>query len=271
MQNILDKVITLSVEYGPKFILAVLVLIIGFWIIKKVTKLFGKLMKSKSVDVSLQSFLQSLIGVILKVLLLISVFQMIGVETTSFVALIGAAGLAVGMALQGSLSNFAGGVLILLFKPYKVGDFIEAQGYAGEVKDIHIFTTKLKTPDLKIVIIPNSALSNGNIVNYSTSDTRRVDIAVGIDYNADIKKARTVILDQIEKHPLTDKTGGANAPLVAVSNLGDNSVNLTIRTFCKSEDYWKVYYELIENIKEALSEAQINIPFPQMDVHLKNA
>lgn len=265
--KILDEGIKLVVSYGPKLLLAIVVLFGGFWIIKKLTKLIAKLMEKRNVDISLRSFLQTIINVALKILLIISVLQMVGVETTSFVAMLGAAGLAIGMALQGSLSNFAGGVLILLFKPYKVGDLIEAQGFTGTVDDIQIFTTKLKTAQGRIIIIPNASLSNGNIVNHTVNGINRVDIIFNIDYNADIDLAKQVLLDVAKSAP-----GALSDPLPAcvVHSLGDSSVNIRQSTYCNPPDYWDVYFYNIEQGKKALDKAGVNIPFPQMDVFIKN-
>lgn len=267
VDKILDEGIKLVVSYGPKLLLAIFVLFAGFWIIKKVSKLIAKLMEKRNVDISLRSFLHSIINVALKILLIISVLQMVGVETTSFVAMLGAAGLAIGMALQGSLSNFAGGVLILLFKPYKVGDLIEAQGYTGTVDDIQIFTTKLKTAQGRIIIIPNAALSNGNIVNHTVNGINRVDIMFSIDYNADIDTAKQVLLDVAKsaKGALSDPE-----PVCVVYSLGDSSVNIRQSTYCNPPDYWDVYFYNIEQGKKALDKAGVNIPFPQMDVFIKN-
>ena len=265
--KILDEGIKLVVSYGPKLLLAIIFLFGGFWIIKKLTKLIAKLMEKRNVDVSLRSFLHSIINVALKILLIISVLQMVGVETTSFVAMLGAAGLAIGMALQGSLSNFAGGVLILLFKPYKVGDLIEAQGYTGTVDDIQIFTTKLKTAQGRIIIIPNAALSNGNIVNHTVNGINRVDIMFSIDYNADIDTAKQVLLDVAKsaKGALSDPE-----PVCVVYSLGDSSVNIRQSTYCNPPDYWDIYFYNMEQGKKALDKAGVNIPFPQMDVFIKN-
>jgi len=267
VDKILDEGIKLVVSYGPKLLLAIFVLFAGFWIIKKVTKLIAKLMEKRNVDISLRSFLHSIINVALKILLIISVLQMVGVETTSFVAMLGAAGLAIGMALQGSLSNFAGGVLILLFKPYKVGDLIEAQGYTGTVDDIQIFTTKLKTAQGRIIIIPNAALSNGNIVNHTVNGINRVDIMFSIDYNADIDTAKQVLLDVAKsaKGALSDPE-----PVCVVYSLGDSSVNIRQSTYCNPPDYWDIYFYNMEQGKKALDKAGVNIPFPQMDVFIKN-
>ena len=266
-EKILDEGIKLVVSYGPKLLLAIVFLFGGFWIIKKLTKLIAKLMEKRNVDVSLRSFLHSIINVALKILLIISVLQMVGVETTSFVAMLGAAGLAIGMALQGSLSNFAGGVLILLFKPYKVGDLIEAQGYTGTVDDIQIFTTKLKTAQGRIIIIPNAALSNGNIVNHTVNGINRVDIVFSIDYNADIDLAKQTLLDVAKNAP-----GALPDPpaVCVVYSLGDSSVNIRQSTYCNPPDYWDVYFYNMEQGKKALDKAGVNIPFPQMDVFIKN-
>ncbi len=266
-EKIWDEAVKLVVSYGPKLLLAIVVLFGGFWIIKKLTKLIAKLMEKRNVDISLRSFLHSIINVALKILLIISVLQMVGVETTSFVAMLGAAGLAIGMALQGSLSNFAGGVLILLFKPYKVGDLIEAQGYTGTVDDIQIFTTKLKTAQGRIIIIPNAALSNGNIVNHTVNGTNRVDIIFSIDYNADIDLAKQTLLDVAKNAP-----GALQDPpaVCVVYSLGDSSVNIRQSTYCNPPDYWDVYFYNMEQGKKALDKAGVNIPFPQMDVFIKN-
>ena len=266
VQTLWTKFIELSMSYGPKLILAIIVLIVGFWIIKKLLHLTELVMEKRNIEVSLRTFLKSLINIILKVLLLISVLQMVGVETTSFIAMLGAAGLAIGMALQGSLSNFAGGVLILLFKPYRVGDLIEAQGFTGVVEDIHIFTTKLTTAQGLTIIIPNSLLSNGNIVNHNILGRKRVDIVFGIDYGADIDTAKQVLTEVAVSAPgaLTAPT-----PSCVVSALGDNSVSIRQSTYCDPKDYWTVYYYNMEHGKKALDRAGVNIPFPQLEVKMK--
>jgi small conductance mechanosensitive channel len=253
------------ITYGPNLLFAVGTLIVGLWVIRMITKIFSRVMGKAKVDISLQRFLASLVGAILKVLLFISVIDMVGIKTTSFVAIVGAAGLAVGLALQGSLANFAGGVLILLFKPFKVGDFIEAQGYAGSVKAIRIFNTILKTGDNKNIFIPNGPLSGGSITNYSTETTRRVDMVFGIGYDDDIKKTKDVLYQLIkaDERILDDP-----APLVVVSELADSSVNFTVRVWCKSADYWGIYFDMHENVKLEFDKQGISIPFPQQDVHL---
>lgn len=264
-QEYLNLLKNLLLKYTPKFITAILVLIIGLWLIKRVTFFINKLMQKKGVDVSLQTFLGSLIAIALKVLLIITVLSQVGIETTSFIAALGATGLAIGLALQGSLSNFAGGALILFFKPFKVGDLIKAQGEIGEVKEIQILVTKLAIAGNKIAIIPNGPLANGNIINYNENGKLRVDINIGISYNADIKKARKVLMDVMYAHPdlLNDP-----APSVKVSELGDNAVNLLLRPWTVPDKYWPVFFGVLEDAKEALDKAGIGIPFPQRDVHI---
>lgn len=267
LQNYAQKLLDLAVQYGPTLILAIIVLILGLWIIKLFTKGINKAMERSNLEVSLRKFLSSLFGILLKVLLLISVASMIGIATTSFVAIIGAAGLAVGLALQGGLANFAGGVIILIFKPFKVGDFLEAQGYMGTVHEITIFTTILKTPDNKTVIIPNGALSNGSMVNFSTEPIRRVDMVFGIGYGDSIEKAKQVLnkLADSDERILKDP-----APQIVVGELGDNSVNFNVRVWCDSANYWGVYFDTHEKVKLTFDEAGISIPFPQRDVHMYN-
>jgi small conductance mechanosensitive channel len=225
----------------------------------------NRVFEKRNVDITLRPFLSNLINWVLKAMLFVSVAGMVGVETTSFVAIIGAAGLAVGLALQGTLANFAGGVLILLFKPYKVGDLIEAQGYFGEVKEIQIFITKIITPESKTVIIPNGVISNGSMMNYSEVGFLRVDLTIGISYDSDIKKAKDILMKVMEEDPKVLKDP---APLVAVSELADSSVNLAVRPHATPADYWDVYFGILEKGKIALDEAKITIPFPQRDVHL---
>ncbi len=260
-----DQAIALLIQYAPKVVLALVVLVVGLWVINRIASMLGKVMKKKDVDSSLIPFLRSLVGIGLKAMLLISVASMVGIETTSFVALIGAAGLAVGLALQGTLANFAGGVLILIFKPYRVGDLIEAQGHVGWVKEIQIFVTIITTPDTRTVIIPNGVISNGDITNNSTLGKMRVDLVMGISYESNIKHAREALMKVMNDHPKVLKDP---APFVGVVELGDSSVNLAVRPHCTAEDYWDVYFDVYEAGKEALDAANITIPFPQLDVHM---
>lgn len=255
----MNKGIDFATEFGPKVIGAILIYVIGSWVIKKLMNVFRKGMNSQDYDKSLQKFLLSLAKWALTIFLIITVISMLGVETTSFAALIAAAGLAIGLALQGSLSNFAGGVLLIIFKPYKIGDLIEAQGVLGSVKEIEIFTTKLITPQNKLAIVPNGAMANGNIINYTAEGKMRVDTTVGIDYSSDIKKAKEVLLEMLKANP---KVLQDPAPSINVEELADSSVNLAVRPFCKPEDYWDVYFATIEGTKEALDKAGVEIPYP---------
>ena len=265
-QEILDRMYTLIVRYGMKFILALVVLIVGLIVIKWITKAIIRLMKKGNVNPSLIPFLKTLTNIGLKAMLIISVMGMVGIEMTSFIAVLGAAGLAVGLALQGTLQNFAGGVMILLFKPYEVGHFIEAQGFMGTVKEIQIFTTVLSTPDNRKVIIPNSPLATGSITNFSAMPTRRIDFSFGIGYSDDIDKAKDILLKMAQKDDRVLKED--NPPEVMVEALGDSSVNLKLRTWVKSEDYWGLFFDITENVKKQFDGARISIPFPQRDVHL---
>lgn len=267
IQKWIDKGLDFIVDFGPKVIGAILIWIIGSWIIKKLIKGITKLMSVRNYDESLQKFLANLLGWILKIVLILAVLGTVGVETTSFAAIIAAAGLAVGLALQGSLANFAGGVLIMIFKPFKIGDLIEAQGVLGVVKEIEIFTTKLSTPENKEAIIPNGTLSNGNIINYTSQGKLRVDLNIGIGYGDDMKKAKDVVMKALIDNPKVLKDP---APTVAVSELGDNAVNLVVRPFANVDDYWDVYFSALEDSKNALDEAGISIPYPQRDVHIHN-
>ena len=255
----------LLVKHGPGIIYAVVTLIVGLWIAGGVAGILKKSMNRAKVDESLQPFLTSIIRVALKIVVVISAASMVGIETTSFVAIVGAAGLAVGLALQGSLSNFAGGVIILIFKPFKVDDVIEAQGHIGKVKEIQIFNTLLVTPDNRLIIIPNGALSNGNIKNLTAFDTLRVDMMFGISYSDDIGKAKEIIKNYLDNHPLVLKDP---EPAIIVASLGDNSVNLAARPWAKTEDYWTVLGETTEAIKLLFDEKGVSFPFPQRDVHL---
>ncbi|KAA1247503.1 mechanosensitive ion channel family protein [Aquimarina sp. RZ0] len=262
-----DKGLEFIVDFGPKVIGAILIWIIGSWIIKKLMKGVSKVMSVRNYDQSLQKFLTNLLGWVLKIMLILAVLGTVGVETTSFAAILAAAGLAIGLALQGSLGNFAGGVLIMIFKPFKIGDLIEAQGIIGVVKEIEIFTTKLSTPDNKEAIIPNGTLSNGNIINYTSQGTLRVDLTIGIGYGDDIKKAKDVIMKALTDNPKVLKDP---APTVAVSELGDNAINLVVRPFADVVNYWDVYFEALEDSKNALDAAGVSIPYPQRDVHIHN-
>ncbi len=251
--------------WAPNLLLVLVTLVVGLWIIKRIVKGFRRSAERTEMEPTLQRFLSSLIGVGLRVLLFITVAYMIGIEMTSFVAILGAAGLAVGLALQGSLANFAGGALILMFKPFKVGDFIDTGSHMGSVNEIQIFNTILKTPDNKTIIIPNGQLSNSSVTNFSTEENRRVDMTFGISYSDDIQKAKSVLKSLIDQD---DRIFADPAPVIVVSSLGDSSVNITTRAWCKSGDYWNIYFEMQEKVKETFDREQISIPFPQRDVHM---
>ena len=263
-----DLAVELLMSYAPRFVLAIVVLIIGLAVIKRVIRLVGSGLEHSNADATLAKFLSSLASVVLKALLLISVASMIGIETTSFIAILGAAGLAVGLALQGTLANFAGGALILLFRPYKVGDYVDAQGVSGTVAGIQIFSTVLKTPDNKVIIVPNGAISNGVITNFSTEATRRVDFVFGIGYEDDITKAKAIL----ERLVTQDGRALADpAHQIVVSELADSSVNISVRIWVNAEDYWGLYCELLEKVKLTFDEENISIPYPQRDVHMYQA
>lgn len=251
--------------YGMKIIGAVAIFIIGRWIAKIIKKIIERVMKKSKVDPTLINFTSNLVYIGLLAFVVIAVLGKLGVQTTSFIAVVGAAGLAVGLALQGSLSNFAAGFLLIVFRPFKVTDFIEGAGVAGTVEKIEIFTTQLKTPDNKTIIIPNSKLTEDNIVNWTLKGTRRVDMVFGIGYNDEIDKARQVIAEVLEadNRILQDP-----AVTIAVSELADSSVNFVVRPWVKSSDYWGVYFDTIEKVKKRFDEDKISIPFPQRDVHV---
>lgn len=268
LETLSTKAYELGIEYAPKLALAIVTLLIGLWIINMICKVIRLSMEHSKVDPTLIPFMTSLASWILKVLLFISVASMIGIATTSFVAVLGAAGLAIGLALQGSLANFAGGVLIMVFKPYKVGDLIESQGHLGVVKEVQIFNTILIAPQSKQVIIPNGATSNGSIVNYTVEGKIRVDLTIGVSYSADIDKTKKVLMDVLLAN---DKVMQDPAPFVGVLEMGDSSVNFAVRPHCEPKDYWDVFFSVNEELKKALDKNAISIPFPQRDIHLIQA
>jgi len=261
----INKGIDFVVVFGPKILGSILVYIVGSWVLKKVLKGAEHLMRKSKYEPTLQRFLLNLTGWAFKAILLIVVISILGIDVTAFAAVIAAAGLAIGLSLQGSLGNFAGGVLIMVFKPYKLNDLIEAQGVIGHVKEIDIFTTKLVTPENKQVIIPNGALANGNITNYTVEGKIRVDTVVGVGYGEDIKEAKKVLLEVLTKNPKVLKEP---EPSVNVLELADSSVNFAVRPYCKPEDYWDVYFATYEGSKLALDQANIEIPYPhRVEIH----
>lgn len=268
MEKIADFGLALLRDYGPQFLLAVAVLIIGFWVVKVLTKGSYKMMEKRNMDEALRKFLRTVINVTLKVALIISVLGMVGIEMTSFIALLGAAGLAIGMALSGTLQNFAGGVMILLLKPFRLGDYIQSQGYGGTVKEIGIFYTFMNTPDNKRVILPNAPVSTNAVVNFSAEETRRLDLVFGISYNDDIDKAKAILKQLIDNETrfLHDPE-----PIIGLDALADSSVNIIVKVWLKGADYFDVMYAFTEEVKKAFDKEGISIPFPQRDVHLLQA
>tara|TARA_B110000967_G_C18819965_1_gene528166 strand:- start:412 stop:1236 length:825 start_codon:yes stop_codon:yes gene_type:complete len=265
MEENLGFIQELVVLYGVKILMALVIFIVGKWIVKKLSNVVKKLMQKNEVDPAIRNFAGSIIYYTLLVFVCIAALGQLGIQTASFVAIVGAAGLAVGLALQGSLSNFAAGVLLLIFRPFKVGDFVEIAGSSGVIQSIQIFTTELNTPDNKKVIVPNGGVISGNIVNYSANDTRRVDLVFGIGYSDDIDSAKKVIegILQADKRVLEIPEA-----TVAVVELADSSVNFVCRPWVKTADYWGVYFDLTEAVKKAFDNNGISIPFPQQDVHM---
>ncbi|MGV6861711.1 MAG: mechanosensitive ion channel family protein [Putridiphycobacter sp.] len=255
-----------GIEWGTKIIIAVAILIIGMMIVKRISKIANKILMKRDFDESLRTFLISMISISLRILVVLTALGQLGLEMTSFIALIGAAGLAIGMAFSGTLGNFAGGVMILIFKPYKVGDYIKAQGEEGIVKEIQIFNTILLTLDNKTIIIPNGAVANGNMTNFTFQEKRRVDFTVGIAYGDDYDKAKAVLENFIKED---SKILQDEANFIGLGALADSSVNITLRVWCKTADYWDVYFKMNERIYKEFGQEGLNIPFPQLDVHIQ--
>ena len=265
VQQLIEKGYELGTTFGVKILAALAVFIIGRWIVKYLRRLILRVMERREVDPTLSKFLINLTYAVLLTFVVLSALGMLGIQTTSFIAVLGAAGLAVGLALQGSLSNFAAGVLLIIFRPFKVGDFIEGAGVAGVVEEIQIFTTQMVTPDNKTIIIPNAQITSGNIINYSTKGTRRADMVFGIGYQDDIDKARGIISEVLSQ----DERVLKDPPVqIAVSELADSSVNFVARPWVKAEDYWNVVFDATENIKKRFDAEGVSIPFPQRDVHV---
>jgi len=255
----------LLIDYAIKFVVAILIIVLGKLVAKLIAKAVSKVMAHRKVDDAVISFIASMVYGIAFFVAIIAAISHLGFNTSSLVAIVGAAGLAVGLALQGSLSNFASGVLLIVFKPFKAGDFVEAAGVAGIVEEILIFSTKLRTGDNKTVIIPNGSITGGTITNYSTKPTRRIDLIIGVGYDADLAKTKAVLNKVTSEHELVLKDPETT---IGVSELADNSVNFVVRPWVKSENYWPVYFELLETIKVELDKAGIEIPFPQLSVHV---
>lgn len=264
-QTVLVYAKKIATEYGPNILLSLTVLILGRMVARILRKISVRVMKKSNTEASIQSFVSSLVYITSMVFVVIASLNILGMPTASFVAVVGAAGLAIGLAFQGALSNFAAGFLIIIFKPYKIGDFIEGGGESGDVKAIQLFTTTLTTTDNKTVIIPNSQMTNGNITNYSTEEKRRIDLVVGIGYDDDIDHAKK-ILTQITKQ--NSSVLKEPETVIAVVELADSSVNFVVRPWVKTADYWSTYFKLQETIKKELDKEGISIPYPQRDVHI---
>ena len=261
----MENLFILTLPIIKSIALALVTLVVGLAIIKRFSKFLENRVKKSHIDNTLKPFISSVVSTILKVLLGISVVKILGIDTTSFVAVLASAGLAIGLAFQGTLSNFAGGVLLLTLRPFRVGDFIEANGYTGTVESIQVLYTNIITVDNKVVFVPNGSLSNASIINYSVKDTRRVDLKFGVGYDTDTNRVQEVLKEIVAEHALVLKDP---EPFVRMSEHGDSAIVFTVRVWVKSSDYWTVHFDLIENVKNRFFEENISIPFPQMDVHL---
>ncbi|MAS41359.1 MAG: mechanosensitive ion channel protein [Porticoccaceae bacterium] len=268
MSDLVDRFATLAMIYGAKIVSALIIFLVGKWLARKLSQLLLGVMEKRDLDPALRHFSSSLVYYGLLALVVISALGQLGIQTASLAAVIAAAGLAIGLAMQGSLSNFAAGFLLLVFRPFRIGDYVELAGTAGTVEKILIFTTELKSLDNKKVIIPNSAITSATIVNYSANPTRRLDLVIGISYDDDIDRARDAIRAVLDAD---DRVLADPAPFVAVSALADSSVNFVVRPWAKSADYWALYCDLTENIKKRFDAEGITIPYPQRDVHLHQA
>lgn len=267
LDTLVNKLIDLSVSFGSKLLVALLVFFIGRWIVKKLNRLVINILTKRHVEASLATFTKSLVSITLNFTLVVIIISVLGIETSSFIALFASAGVAVGMALSGTLQNFAGGVMILLFKPFKVGDYIEAQGQSGTVKEIQIFNTIITTTDNKVIIIPNGGLSTGIMMNYSKESQRRVDWVFGIGYGDSYEHAKTVIARLLDNDPRVLKDPNY---FIALTALNSSSVDIVVRAWVKAENYWGVFFDMNEKVYKTFAEENLNIPFPQMDVHLYN-
>ena len=265
---VVEMIKTTGVEFAINLVTAIVIFVVGKWVVNLLTRALRKLMQKQEVDETLETFVSNFARMVLMVFVIIAAISALGIQTTSFIAILGAAGLAVGLALQGSLSNFASGVLIVLFRPYKVGDFVEAAGIAGVVLEVQILTTVLRTGDNKQIIVPNSQIMGDIITNYSANDTRRVDLVVGVSYDDNLDKVRDTVEELVAAD---DRILSDPACTIAVSELADSSVNFVVRPWVKTADYWSVWFDLTEAIKKRFDKEGISFPFPQQDVHLYKA
>ena len=265
INDVISKLINGSIDLGGRILAALIIFFIGKYFINWANKLFAKMLQNRNVDASIQSFLRSIVNITLLVMLFLAVIGKLGIELTSFAALLASVGVAVGMALSGNLSNFAGGVIILVFRPYKVGDYIEAStGASGKVTDIQIFHTVLTTSDNKVVFVPNGSMSNAVVTNYNRKETRRLQFTFGVEYGTDFEFAKSVLLEIINKDSRILKDP---APFIAVSELADSSVNIIVRVWVNSDDYWNVNFDMNKNVYATFNEKGISFPFPQLTIH----
>lgn len=266
LSEIAEYLTNAALTLGSKIIQIVLIWLVGRWLSKRLVSMIKTMMKKKNTDASIQTFLVSFIDIVILILLLIIIISVVGIDTSSFIALFASAGVAIGMALSGTLQNFAGGVMVLLFRPYKVGDYIEAQGQAGTVKEIQIFNTLIQTPDNRIIIVPNGPLSTGIINNYSRENTRRVDFSFSISYGDDYELAKSVLLDIISKDERIAKTP---APFVELGALGASSINITVRVWCNAADYWDIFFDMNRVVYKTFPEKGLHFPFNTITVNMK--
>ena len=264
MDQLIQQAITMGMEAGKSLLLAVVIAVVGRYAIKFINKLVARMLERRNVEPTVQSFLKSFINILLVTLLIITVIGTLGVNTTSLAALLASAGLAVGMALSGNMQNLAGGLILLFFKPYKVGDFIEAQGVSGTVNAIQIFHTILTTPDNKVLFIPNGPLSSGTVTNYSRNEIRRVDFTISVEYGTEIEKVKQVTMDLLQSD---ERILQEPAPFIAVSALAESSVNFTVRVWVNVADYWNVFFGTNERIYTEFNKQGIKFPFPQLQIH----
>ena len=267
MDQLIQEAVTMGMEAGKSILLAVVIAVLGRYAVKFINRVVARMLERRNVEPTVQTFLKSFVNILLIILLIITVIGTLGVNTTSLAALLASAGLAVGMALSGNMQNLAGGLILLFFKPYKVGDFIEAQGVSGTVKAIQIFHTILTTPDNKVLFIPNGPLSSGNVVNYSQNGTRRVDFTISVEYGTDVEKVKQVTLELLQSD---SRILQEPAPFIAVSALADSSVNFTLRVWVNVADYWGVYFDTNERIYGEYNKQGIKFPFPQLQIHQGN-
>ena len=269
ISNALDKLISLGIDFGERLIAAIIILIVGRYVIKWLNKLFARILEKRNIDASIQSFLKSMVNILLLIMLILAVIGKLGIELTGFAALLASAGVAIGMALSGNLQNFAGGIIILIFRPYKVGDYLEASnGAAGTVQEIQIFHTILVTVDNKLVYVPNGAMSSGVITNYSHRETRRIEWDFGIDYGEDFEKVKSVLLNIIQNDKRIHSTP---EPFIELAQLAASCVNIKVRVWVDADDYWKVFFDMNKNVYSTFNKEGIDFPFPQITVHQQNA